>query len=166
MSTQAHSKLWVAAAVVPNMTMATVDVSEVYRHICYLNIHKAVEVDKIPTGFIYASPNGMAVILTDLINKSITDITFLIFGKMLLWYQFKNLASLSNFHPITSTILPVFSKLLEKVVFNQLQLVNHFTTYDLVSNKQSGFRNGYSTQDALLCYVTDAWLKEIDIYSG
>ena len=53
---QLHNHLLVAGyslySLVPNMTMATVDVSEVYRHICYLNIHKAVEVDKIPTGFI------------------------------------------------------------------------------------------------------------------
>ena len=31
----------------------------------------------------------------------------------------------------------------------------------IFSNKQSGFRSGYSTQDVLL-YVTDAWLKAID----
>ena len=49
-------------------------------------------------------------------------------------------ASLSNFRPIS--ILPVFSKVLERVVYDQI--VNHFTTYNLFSNRQSGFRAGYS----------------------
>ena len=69
----------------------------------------------------------------------------------------KQSSSLSNFRPIS--ILSAFSKVLEKVVFNQV--VNHFTTHYLFSNKQSGFYSGYSTQDVLL-YATDAWLKAID----
>ena len=36
----------------PAMILAEVDVSEVYRHICDLNIHKAVGVDEISTKFI------------------------------------------------------------------------------------------------------------------
>ena len=54
------------------MILAEVDVSEVYRHICDLNIYKAVGVDRISTKFIKASPGGMAVLLTRLINKRIT----------------------------------------------------------------------------------------------
>ena len=65
---------------------------------------------------------------------------------------------LSNFCPIS--ILPVFSKVSERVVFDQV--VNYFTTHDLFSNRQSGFHNGYSTQDVLL-HVSDSWLiKAID----
>ena len=58
------------------MILAEVDVGEEYRHICDLNIHKAMGVDKISTKFIKASPNGMAMLLTKLINKSITSFTF------------------------------------------------------------------------------------------
>ena len=65
---------------------------------------------------------------------------------------------LSNFRPVS--ILPIFSKVLERVVFNQV--VNHFVTHDLFSSRQSGFRNGYSTQDVLL-HVSDSWLRVIDI---
>ena len=42
----------------------------------------------------------------------------------------KQNSSLTNFRPIF--ILPVFSKVLEKVAFNRV--VNHFTTHDLFLN--------------------------------
>ena len=61
---------------VPVMALAEVDISEVYRHICGLNIHKAVGVDNISTKFIKASPGGVSVLLTRLINKSIMSHTF------------------------------------------------------------------------------------------
>ena len=43
--------------------------------------------DNISTKFIKASPGGMAVLLTRLINKSIMLHAF---GKMLSWYQFRS----------------------------------------------------------------------------
>ena len=67
---------YISVSDVPAMMLAEVDVGEVYRHICDLNIHKAVGVDNISTKFIKASPGGMAVLLTRLINKSITSHTF------------------------------------------------------------------------------------------
>ena len=102
----------------------------------------------------------MVVLLTNLINKSITLHTFADIWKNVIVVpaqKSKQSSSLTNFQPIF--ILPVFSKVLEKVAFNQG--VNHFTTHDLFSNKQSCFRSGYSIQDLLL-YVTGAWLKAID----
>jgi len=66
-------------------------------------------------------------------------------------------SSLSNFRPIS--ILPVFSKVLERVVFDQV--VDHFNRHKLFSNKQSGFHPGHSTQDVLL-HVNDSWLRAID----
>ena len=56
-------------------------------------------------------------------------------------------------------MLPILSKVLERVLHNQI--VSHLGKYDLHSAHQSGFRSGYSTQDVLL-YVTDKWLKTID----
>ena len=63
----------------------------------------------------------------------------------------------SPFRPIS--VLPVLSKVLERVLLNQIQ--SHLIKYDLLSPHQSGFRSGYSTQDVLL-HVTDKWLKAID----
>jgi len=48
---------------------------------------------------------------------------------------------------------------LERVVFDQV--VYHFNSHNLFSNKHSGFRPGHSTQDVLL-HVNDSWLRAID----
>ena len=71
--------------------------------------------------------------------------------------------SLSNFCPIS--ILPVFSKLLERVVSDQI--VDYFHKYNLFSQKQSGFRHGYSTQDVRL-HAVNSCSKAIDCgqYTG
>ena len=68
-----------------------------------------------------------------------------------------NNTSLSNFRPIS--VLPVFSKLLERVVSDQI--IAHFCKHNLFSEKQSGFRYGHSTQDVLL-HVNDSFLSVID----
>ena len=151
---------YISASDVPAMMLAEVDVGEVYRHICDLNIHKAVGVDNISTKFIKASPGGMAVLLTRLVNKSITSHTFPDTWKNAVVVPVQKStqsSSLSNFRPIS--ILPVFSKVLERVVYDQI--VNHFTIHNLFSSMQSGFRAGYSTQDVLL-HVSDSWLRAID----
>ena len=69
----------------------------------------------------------------------------------------KNCTTLSHFRPIS--VLPTLSKILERVLFNQI--VFHRDKYDLLTPHQSGFRAGYSTQDVLL-YVTDGWLRAVD----
>ena len=69
----------------------------------------------------------------------------------------KGLIDTSNYRPIT--ILPIMSKLLERVVYQQL--TDYLNVNDLLSPNQSGFRKGYSTMDTLL-FVTDCWKREID----
>jgi len=124
----------------------------------YLNIHKAVGVYKISTKFIKPQHSIWPLILVSkLINKSIASKTFpdIWENAVVIPVQKSNQnRSLSNFHPIS--ILPVFSKVLERVDF-----VNHFIRHHLFSNKQSGFRAGYSTQDMLL-HVSGSWLRAID----
>ena len=93
------------------------------------------------TKFIKASPNGMAILLTKLINKSITFHIFPDIWKnaIVIPVQKSGQSSvLSNFRPIS--ILPVFSKVLERVVFHQV--ANHLAAHDLFSSRQSGFRSG------------------------
>ena len=50
---------------------------------------------------------------------------------------------LTNFRPIS--VLPVLSKILERVVHDQL--VSHLLKFNLLSDRQSGFRPKHSTQD-------------------
>ena len=64
---------------------------------------------------------------------------------------------ITNFHPIS--ILPVASKIMERVVRDQI--MEHLQEFSLLSDRQSGFRRGYSTQDVLL-YVTEKWRRALD----
>ena len=63
----------------------------------------------------------------------------------------------SNYHPIS--LLPNFSKILEKVVFNRL--TNYLSKNDILYEQQYGFRENYSTELALVD-LTDKIAQAID----
>jgi len=109
-------------------------------------------IDGISTKFIRVSPQCMAVLITKL---SILCSTFPDCWKAAIVtpvLKSPNNTSLTNFRP--TLVLPVFSKLLERVVSDQI--IAHFCKYNLFSVKQSGFRYGHSTQDVLL-HVSDSF---------
>jgi len=135
---------------VPDLSLSEVQFNDVVQYIQVLDVHKAVGIDGISTCFIKASPYGMAVVLTKPINKSILACTFPDIWKTAIVtpvQKSKQNSSLSNYRPIS--VLPVVSKILERVVFDAI--VCHLLKHDLLSNKQSGFCPGYSTQD--VCYM-------------
>ena len=114
-----------------------------------------MSVDAIPTKFIKASPAGMAVLLVQLVNKSISSSVFPDCWKTAVVTpvsKSSKSSSLSNFCAIS--VLPVFSKILERVVSDQI--LDHFQKY--VFQRQSGFPHGYST---FLC-VVDSCNRAID----
>ena len=53
---------------------------------------------------------------------------------------------LTNYRPVS--VLPVFSKFLERIVYNRL--INFLNKYDILSQNQYGFRKNYSTAHALI----------------
>ena len=61
-----------------------------------------------------------------------------------------------NYRPIS--LLPTFSKLLEKIVFNRL--MKHLKKYDILSKSQFGFRENLSTELAIL-ELQDRIIKNI-----
>ena len=61
-------------------------------------------------------------------------------------------SDLDNYRPIS--ILPVISKIFEKILYEQLY--EYFTTNNLLSEQQFGFRRFHSTTTALLD-CTDEW---------
>ena len=144
---------------VPSLEFVPVDIESVSSTICSLHVQKASGADGLPTWFVRASPY-MARLVTVLINKCIESSSVPFQWKQAIVTpvpKCKHCTSLSNFRPIS--VLPVLSKVLERVLHNQIQL--HLIKYDLLCPHQSGFRTGYSTQDVVL-HVTDKWLKAID----
>ena len=63
----------------------------------------------------------------------------------------------SNSRP--TSLLPALSKLLEKMVFDQIQC--YFSVNKLTTDFQQAYREGHSTCTALT-QMTEDWLKEID----
>ena len=58
-------------------------------------------------------------------------------------------SAMTNFRPIS--ILPNFSKILERVVYDRL--ISHVLNFNVLSDFQSGFRISHSIQDVLLHVV-------------
>jgi len=73
----------------------------------------------------------------------------------------KGSMELTNFQPIS--VRPVLSKVLERVVHDQL--VSYLLKFKLLSDRQSGFCPQHSIQDSLV-HVTDCWRKAIDESNG
>jgi len=127
-----------------------------------LDCAKATGCDGLSVKILKACPLGMGRLLVRVINQSISSHSFPKLWKHAIVtpvQKSKNSSALTNFRPIS--VLPVFSKVLECVIHNQLVL--HFVKCNLFSHYQSGFLPSHSTQDVLL-YVDDPWRKAIDAH--
>ena len=106
--------------------------------------------DPCNTKFILNFSKLLVPVWTKIINKSIEEGTVLKCWKeeiVLPVQKNHNLGTdLTNYRPISN--LTFFSKLLEKVILNQLW--NHLKTNNLMPNYQSAYRANHSTETAIL----------------
>jgi len=119
-----------------------------------------VHFDGITIRFIKAEPFSLGSLITRLVNISIKSGSFPDLWKSAAVtpiQKTKESTELSNFRPIS--VLPVLSKALERVVYDQL--LSYLLKHNLLYERQSGFRPHYLTQDVLL-NVTDSWRRAID----
>ena len=101
-----------------------------------------------------ASHRAITTSLTNLFNSSLTQATFPANWKralIRLLAKVKALRQPSDTRPIAQ--LPEISKLLERLVHNQLQ--GYLKVNQLIHARQAGFRCGHSTQAALLGVFDD-----------
>ena len=121
---------------------------------------KATGLDKIPSKALKAAAPTIAPSLTYVFNNSILTCCFPFDWKMarLLPVYKKGPRSLpENYRPIS--ILPVVSKLMERIMYDQLY--RYFSENSILSKQQFGFRDFYSTASALLD-STNCWYVNMD----
>ena len=120
----------------------------------------SVGIDGISLRFVKDSLPIMAFYYTIVVNTSIVTGRFPKLWKHPLIapvYKAGDKEEVGNYRPIA--LLPILSKILEKVV--SIQLMEHLESYHLLSNTQHGFRSKLSTETALI-KVTDAIYKNIE----
>lgn len=112
---------------------------------------------------IYTLPNSLSAI-TAIVNKSIETNTFPTEWQNALIRPIPKIScptTVKDLRPIS--ILPCASKILEKVVANQLK--NYMERNEILPHKQSGFRKFHSTTTAML-HVVDDILAAMDAGEG
>ena len=62
-----------------------------------------------------------------------------------------NKENVANYRPIS--VLPSFSKILEKIIY--VRLVNHLETNNILATEQFGFRTSSSTEQASFIFITN-----------
>ena len=125
-----------------------VDTNTVILTIKQLNDSKSFGSDNVSLRFIKDALFAIAFYLTSIINTSIVTGIFPTTWKHAIvtpLYKSGDKSDISNYRPIS--LLPVFSKILEKIISTQLTVF--LESNKLISNNQHGFRPKLSTETAL-----------------
>lgn len=105
--------------------------------------------DELPTMLIKRTSNVISAPLTYIINSSLDTGKVpeqLKIAKVVPIFKSGDPSLFSNYRPVS--ILPVCSKILEKVIYNRL--LNYLNEHHILYSKQFGFRNKHSTNHALI----------------
>ena len=119
-----------------------------------LGTSKAAGLDNIPPKLVKAAAEELAVPITTLANRSLTCGLFPNAekaAKISPIYKSGDRAAIDNYRPIS--VLPVFSKVLKRLVYNWLSY--YLETNQLLSDSQYGFRRKRSTQHAVTILMDD-----------
>ena len=133
---------------------------EIRNIISKLKNSKSTGVDNIDTRIIKLVAADILPAITHVVNLSITQSVF-----PQGWKQAKVIPLLKkgdpmvpkNYRPVA--LLPILSKILERVIFNQL--VHYLDTHGLLHPNHHGSRHGHSTATALI-QMYDNWIQEVD----
>lgn len=132
---------------------------EVYLVLCSLK-NTGAGLDSIAPSKIKLVARELSGVLASLVNKIFKSGVFptkLKQGKIVPVFKKGERYLLSNYRPIT--ILPFFSKLIEKLIVDRL--MSYLNKFEMLTSKQFGFRPNYSTEQALITF-TDAIKSLID----
>ena len=117
---------------------------------------KSTGTDFIDTYIVKLIANDLVAPLTHIVNLSISSSTF-----PRSWKHAKVVPLLKkgdpllpkNYRPVA--LLPIFSKIMERLIFNQL--VKYLDTHSLIHPNHHGSRSGHSTGSAFI-QLYDTWV--------
>ena len=143
----------------PSFKIRPIEVSELHKIVYSLNPSNTIGTDKLSLKLIKDSLPVTSLAITQLINLSIiTNKIPAVWKQALITPVHKNgEIKPENFRPIS--ILPVLSKILEKVVAQQL--VSHCERLKIFNNQQFGFRKASNTSMAI-ANITENAYKSLD----
>lgn len=143
-----------------NFRFQTVSIDSIEKQLKGLSAGKATGLDNISARLLRLSASHIAPSLTYIINFSLSHGVFPSdwkTAKVSPVFKDGTRSQVDNYRPIS--VLPVVSKILERVVHDQLY--QYLTSNKILNKWQSGFRPGYSTTTAL-SYVVDDILSNMD----
>ena len=132
----------------------------VRRQLQSLDTSKATGLDGLSAKFLKISTDIIAEPLTKIFNLSISTGIFpenFKKAKVIPGFKKGEKSDKSNYRPIS--VLSLLSKIIEKHVAQQLK--SYLNMYDLLYERQSGFRSGHSCETALTAIIDD-WISAID----
>ena len=137
-----------------------VEEADVIKIIDNLSSKNSCGIDKITTKLLKKITPYITKSITFILNQSLASGVFpdkLKIAKIVPIFKKNDPTLLDNYRPIS--LLPVFSKIFERVIFDQLH--NHFNLHNLYFESQYGFRKKHSTESAVLELV-DKTIKHMD----
>ncbi len=143
-----------------HFVLSPVGEDDVLKLLLALKSSKATGLDSLPSRFIRDGANIICAPVTHIINLSIYHGSIpsdLKSARVVPLYKKNSKTDLGNYRPVS--ILSILSKVLERVVYNQLE--NYLHCNSLMYNLQSGFRPAYST-DTCLIHMQDHIREEYD----
>ena len=143
-----------------SFSLSCVHPSEVDQVISSLSNSASFGMDMIDTYIVKLIKDDILPALTHIINLSITSKTFPTSwkkAKIIPLHKKDDTLNPKNYRPVA--ILPVFSKVLERVIFNQV--VAYLQEYNLIHPNHHAYRPHHNTTTALL-QMYDTWLESLE----
>ena len=143
-----------------NFSFRPVSVTSVYHLLVELSTSKATGMDNIAAKVLQMAAPVVAPSLTEIFNMSIDTQQFPSewkTAKVIPLFKRGQRSLLDNYRPIS--ILPVVSKLMERILYDQIY--EYFNQQNLFSKHQFGFRPYHSTTTTLL-NCTNEWYANMD----
>ncbi|MCG7869794.1 MAG: hypothetical protein JAY74_25915 [Candidatus Thiodiazotropha taylori] len=143
-----------------SFSIPEINQSFVRKYLFNLDVTKSTGLDCIGPRVLNTAHDIICSSITHIINKSLQNSIFPTVwknAKICPIHKSGQKDDVNNYRPIS--VLPTISKIIEKWV--HIKFMTFLNNHRLLHQTQSGFRNGHSTESALLL-MTDSWLKAVN----